>query len=799
MNKMFALGMVLLFLMVGWGCGKYTSPDKRNVSLFDFDWKFHRGDVAGANEIGFNDNSWQPVNLPHDWSIAGPFSRNNPSGSGGGYLPGGIGWYRKTFQLPASDDGKAVWIQFDGVYMNSEVWINGHYLGKRPYGYSTFQYDLSPYLEYGMGENVLAVRVDNSQQPNSRWYSGSGIYRHVWLTVTDQVHVGQSGTYVTTPKVTKEKATVNIQTIVQNDTRTLKEITLTTKLVDQNGRILASNDKSFEIQNAEMHEFSQQIQVDNPHLWSTEDPYLYTVYSEVKDAGRVVDNYNTPLGIRTFRFDPDKGFFLNGEPIKIQGVCLHHDLGPLGAAAYDRAIERQLQIMKSMGVNAIRTSHNPPAPQLLDYTDRLGFVVMDEAFDEWKRPKRPYGYHLYFDKWALTDLQDMVRRDRNHPSVILWSAGNEIPEQSDTSGTRILKTLVERFHQLDPTRPVTSGLNHPEGADASGFAAALDVVGINYHLGVYKQEHQKYPQRKLVASETASALGTRGIYHMPADSLIYRTPDMYCSSYDNCWVPWGSSAEAAWRASAENDYIAGEFVWTGIDYIGEPTPYPWPARSSYFGVVDLAGFPKDAFYFYQSQWTDKTVLHLLPFWNWESKAGQAIPVWAYTNCDSVELSLNGSSLGTKAFKDSLQYHLAWQVPYKPGTLSAVGWKDGKKVAQEEVHTAAQSTQIQMEPDRTSLKANGEDLSFLTVRILDSQGNLVPQADNQVAFSVKGAGQLVAVGSGDQLSHESFVTNQRKAFNGMCLAVIRTTRQSGQIEVTASSPGLESASITLETK
>lgn len=800
MKKTMLLVFSLLYLISLTGCGaKYTSPGKRAVNLFDFDWKFHKGDVAGAAEVGFDDRAWSSVDLPHDWSIAGPFNKNNPSGSGGGYLPGGIGWYRKTFSMPASDEGKSVRIQFDGVYMNSEVWINGHYLGKRPYGYSSFQYELSPYLEYGMGENILAVRVDNSQQPNSRWYSGSGIYRHVWLTVTDQVHVGQWGTYVTTPEASREKASVRIETLVQNDTRTLKEVTLTTTLVDSKGRIIASDDKSFEIQNAEMHEFTQQLQVDNPHLWSTEDPYLYTVYSEVKDAGRMVDNYQTPVGIRTFRFDPDKGFFLNGDPLKMQGVCLHHDLGPLGAAAYDRAIKRQLEIMKSMGCNAIRTSHNPPAPQLLDYADRMGFLVMDEAFDEWKRPKRPYGYHLYFDDWALTDLQDLVRRDRNHPSVILWSAGNEIPEQRDTSGTSILKTLVERFHQLDPTRPVTSGLNHPEGADASGFADQLDVVGINYHLGVYEQEHQKYPQRKLVASETASALETRGIYHMPADSLIYRTPDMYCSSYDNCWVPWGSSAEAAWRASAENDYIAGEFVWTGIDYIGEPTPYPWPARSSYFGIVDLAGFPKDAYYLYQSQWTDQTVLHLLPHWNWEDRAGQTIPVWAYTSCDSVELSLNGTSLGVKHFTSPSQYHVAWQVPYTPGTLSAVGWKDGKQVAQAQVRTAGPGTQIQLQPDRATLHADGEDLSFLTVRILDGDGTLVPRADNEVTFDVEGPGKIVAVGSGDQLSHEDFTANHRRAFSGMCLTVIRAGRQSGNIRVTATSPGLQTASVTLKTE
>ncbi len=640
----------------------------RTTARFDAGWKFHLGDVPGAKATAYDDSGWRPLDLPHDWSIEGPFSEKNPAGAGGGALPGGIGWYRKTFTVPASDRGRLLFIDFDGIYRDSEVWINGHYLGKRPYGYSSFRYEMTPYLEFG-GSNVLAVRVDNSRQPNSRWYSGSGIYRHVWLVTTNPIHIAHWGTYVTTPVVSARRARVDVRTTVQNTTSRESAITLRTTVYDSTGRAVADVSSDVDVPADSALEIPQSLSVRNPMLWSPDSPALYRVVSRVDCDGRPCDDLTTPLGIRAFTFDAQRGFILNGVRVEIRGVCLHGDLGALGAALNDRALERELQIMKAMGVNAIRTSHNPPAPELLEMADRMGFLVMDEAFDGWKIAKTKYDYHLDWDAWHDRDLADMVRRDRNHPSVILWSIGNEVREQGDSSGIPIARELAGVVRSLDPTRPITAGLDHPDTFNYVIRSRALDVIGVNYHDTMWAAFPEIFPGQKFVATEATSSLNTRGYYKQPSDSIARfggpwmkdpgPTPNKSyrLSDYDNRAAAWGSLHEESLRSIRAHDYLTGMFVWTGFDYLGEPTPYGWPARSSYFGIVDLAGLPKDAYWLYQSLWTSRPVLHMFPHWNWSP--GDTIDVWAYTNADSAELSLNGRPLGVRHMRgDTLHLDVA---------------------------------------------------------------------------------------------------------------------------------------------
>ncbi|HYW34873.1 MAG TPA: beta-galactosidase GalB, partial [Balneolaceae bacterium] len=753
--------------------------DTRNRSLFDQDWKFHLGDVKQAQDPGFNDHSWRKLNLPHDWSIEGQFSKDAPAGVGGGALPGGIGWYRKSFTLPQSKQGKRIFIEFYGVYENSDVWINGHHLGNRPYGYSTFRYDMTPFLKYGSKSNEIAVRVNNSKQPNSRWYSGSGIYRHVWLIETNNVHVDQWGTYITTPLINDEAATVSIQTHIKNEESTGQNVTLRTTIYDPNGQKVGEDSQKKSVAGGSVGEVPQYISVSDPILWSTEHPNLYKAVSIIENDGEQVDRYETTFGIRYFRFDADSGFYLNGEPLKIRGMCDHHNvLGPLGSAQNDRAIQRRLQLLKDMGCNAFRTSHNPPTPELLDLADRMGFLVMDEAFDCWDRGKVKYDYHIYWDQWHKRDLEDLIRRDRNHPSVILWSIGNEIPEQWHPKGREIALELAGIAKNFDQTRPITSACNHPQPDNYIIKSGALDVIGINYHHQEYSNLQEMFPGKKFIGSETTSALQTRGHYDMPADKIrVWPTKnhknmndDYTCSSYDNCRVPWGATHEANWKAVDKYDYMSGMFGWTGFDYLGEPTPYGWPARSSYFGILDLCGMPKDAYYFYQSQWTDKPMLHLLPHWNWNE--GQKIDVWAYSNCDEVELFLNGKSQGSRYF-DRGNLHLSWQVPFSPGMLKAVGKKNGKEVVTDTVRTAGKPSSIHLDPDRKTIQADGRDLSFVAVSVTDDQGILVPHADELVHFDIKGPGSIDSIGNGHEISHESFKKPQHKVFNGKCMAIVRS--------------------------
>jgi len=728
----------------------------------------------------------------------GIFESTCPGGSGAGYINAGIGWYRKTFNLPLNIQGKRVFIEFDGVYMNSDVWINGIHLGNRPYGYSSFQYELTPHLKFGQEKNVLAVRV-NVQQPCSRWYSGAGIYRNVRLVITHPVHIAQWGTYVTTPEVSKNSATVRVQTKIQNQSTSSQQVTLETIITDPSDRKCNSTRTVKNIEAGNTGIFEQTLELSKPKLWSIEVPNLYSVKSIVYVNNSVVDTFNTPFGIRTFEFTIDKGFFLNGKHVPIKGVCLHHDLGCLGSAVNKRAIERQLEVMKSMGCNAIRTSHNPPAPELLDLCDRMGFLVMDEAFDEWKRGKTMYGYGRFFDEWSERDLRDMIRRDRNHPSIILWSIGNEIPEQDDVNAYEKAKRLADICREEDPTRPVTSACNNPGIATKSGFAKPLDVLGINYNIQFYQTLKGK---AKLIASETASTVSTRGEYNLVQDGdtlKIVKELNNQCTSYDIAVPNWANRAETVLKAIKNSPWVAGEFVWTGFDYIGEPTPFGWPSVSSYFGIVDRCGFPKDRYYLYQSQWTGKPMVHILPHWNWQGFEGKEIPVWCYSNCESVELFLNGKSLGEKKFSETDDLHLEWKVPYAPGKLKAVAKNNGKIVSIDEVETAGALAKIILTPDRTEISADGKDLSFVKVAIVDQEGRICPNASNLVKFKIKGEGIIAGVDNGNPVSHEYFKADERKAFHGLCLVVVQSKDKKGTIYLSAESEGLQSAEVLINVK
>ena len=779
---------------------------QRQTENFDRSWRFHLGDVPQAQQPGFVDSTWRKLDLPHDWSIEGPFSEQHPAGVAGGALPGGIGWYHKTFSLPAGDTGKVVFIEFDGVYRNSEVWINGHYLGKRPYAYSPSRYELTPHLRYGKRRNVIAVRVDNSQQPNSRWYSGSGIYRHVRLIKAGSIHVDHWGTYVTTPAVVAESSQVTIRTTVRNEGRAARPIALQTTVYDSAGKAVGAVSAEATVPADSVVEIAQQLTIPRPVLWSLERPYRYHAVSRVMCGNTRCDTYGTPFGVRSFAFRADSGFYLNGKPVKIRGVCLHHDLGALGAAANTRAMERQLEIMRAMGANALRTSHNPPAPELLDLTDRMGFIVMDEAFDMWKKEKTKYDYHLDWDAWHVRDLSDMVRRDRNHPSVFIWSIGNEVMEQwqdGDSTAAPIARELAGIVRALDPTRPITLGANNGSPANPVFHAGALDLLGHNYHHGVWKDFPAQYPGAKFIITEAMSALNSRGVYRLRADSIFdYHTPyekdkgpqppkDGRLSSYDNSHAFWGSLHEESLRLFEQYPFLSGMFIWQGIDYLGEPTPYEWPARSSYFGVVDLAGLPKDPFYLYQSVWTppERPMLHLFPHWNWA--AGDTIDVWAYTNAEQVELYLNGAFQGVRR-KESIVSHVMWRVAFQPGTLRAVARTSGLETASAVVRTAGAPARIALAPDRARIRADGEDLSFVTVTVRDRQGRPVPTAEPLIRFPISGGARILGVDNGDQFSHTSFQAKQVRLFNGKAVVIVRAGRSPGTVTLTAEGGGLASA-------
>ena len=796
----------LFFFLLLFFSFPFAHAQPRVVVDFNQEWKFFRGDTAKANDIIFNDSKWRKLDLPHDWSIEGPFSEKNPATTNGGALPMGTGWYRKTFTLPQSLAAKKVYINFDGVYRNSEVWINGHYLGKRPNGYISFRYELTPFLLKGNKKNLIAVRVDNAAQPASRWYSGSGIYRKVWLEATNATAFDQWGVFVTTPQVNKENATLRVEASVKNTTG-VKKHSFEVSVMDASGRVVATKKIANKNFKDSLEVLSLDLSIAHPRLWSVDHPYCYQVRTRLYSTSQLVDEVQTTTGIRSFYFDPQEGFFLNGAPLKILGVCNHHDLGALGAAVNRRAIERQLEILKAMGCNAIRTAHNPPAQELLDLCDRMGFIVMDEAFDMWRKRKNREDYHLDFDEWSRRDLGDMVKRDRNHPSVFIWSIGNEIREQFDSTGTSIANMLTAVVKSFDTTRPVTSALteNNPE-KNYIWQSGALDILGFNYKWPDYPLLPERFPGKAFLATETSSALATRGHYDMPSDSNRLWPPDgktpyakgnedLTVSAYDHVYAYWGATHEAGWSAVKKYPFMSGIFVWSGFDFLGEPVPYPWPARSSYYGIIDLAGFPKDSYYMYQSEWTTKPVLHLFPHWNWEK--GKPVDVWAYyNNADEVELFLNGRSLGIKK-KTGGALHVQWRVNFEPGTLRAVSRRNGRTVLTREVKTAGKPAGIILEADRSVLSAH-HDLSFITAKIVDAAGTVVPDADNEIVFSVTGEGYLAGTDNGLQTDLGSFQSPRKKAFNGFCLA-IAGSREQGTIKVRARSAGLVSASRILVVK
>lgn len=780
--------------VVTYSCSNEINP--RTIDDFNFGWRFSLGDDTSWSSPEFNDASWRSLHLPHDWSIEGEFSIDNPSTPGGGALPGGIGWYRKSFTTP---DAEKVFVEFDGVFMNSTVYVNGKEAGTRPYGYSSFSYDITPLLNPAGEDNVIAVRCDNEEQPNSRWYAGCGIYRNVRLVSTRNNHVAYNGTYVTTPEITSKKATVRVE--VEADTEDGADVIVENRILNAKGKVVA---KGYDL-----------MTVKRPHLWSVDDPYLYTVETRVIKDGNIEDIYTTRIGIKETFFDKDKGFFLNGEPLKLLGVCLHHDMGCIGTAVHRRALERELTIMKEMGVNSIRTSHNPPAPELLEICDEMGLLVLDEAFDMWRKKKTQYDYSRFFDEWYEKDLTDFIKRDRNHASVFMWSVGNEIQEQWSSAEDNLANLTAEQANllinflsslkhvdegennpsvlltqeivgivkELDPTRPVTAGNNEVSPSNNLIRSKALDVIGFNYHHQNYDQARQWYPDTPLFGSETVSSLNSRGIYFQPSTHvevqpaqwwLTYETEHHQCTSYDAMHAPWSTLHETAWTAIRDRDFIAGTYVWTGFDYLGEPTPYGWPSRSSYFGIVDLAGFPKDPYYMYQSEWTDKTVLHLLPHWNWTP--GEKIDVWAYYNhADEVELFLNGESLGKKSKTDTVLHAMWPEVVFEPGTLEVVSYKNGKEVARDKKVTAGEPVRLQITLDRQTISADGYDLCYATIEALDSNGIPVPTADNMLSFSVEGDGELFGVDNGNAADTMSLKGDKKALFSGKALAVVRSIK------------------------
>jgi beta-galactosidase len=790
-----------------------VAADARRAS-FDASWRFSKGDAAGAEQTAFNDSAWRLLDLPHDWAIEGPFdSKYNPET--GGLPVFGVAWYRKHFTVPAEGRGNTYSVEFDGAMSNSTVWLNGHKLGGRPYGYSSFALDLTPYLNFGQ-DNVIAVRLAPEDE-SSRWYPGAGIYRNVWLVTTAPVHVAHWGTYITTPEVSNASATVAVQSLIQNEKPQAAQVTVETTILQAADQEVSRQAADATVPAGKMQSLKQTLTVANPRRWDVDQPYLYRAVTTVKQGDAVVDRYVTPFGIRTIEFTREQGFLLNGRHLKIKGVCNHHDLGALGAAVNRRATERQLEIMKTMGVNAIRTSHNPPSPELLEACDRMGLLVMDEAFDMWRIPKVKNGYAKYFADWGETDMRDMVRRDRNHPSIILWSIGNEIPEQSKANGWETAKFLTGIAHQEDPTRPTTSGFDDWTGAIKNHLADNVDVQGFNYKAMHYEQIQKEHPKWVIFGSETESCVSSRGVYHMPL-GYFEKDRSLQVSSYDTVAPSWAYCPDVEFDAQDRLPNVLGEFVWTGFDYLGEPTPYgdrkDFPSRSSYFGIVDLAGFPKDRFYMYKSQWTAEPVVHLLPHWNWAGREGQPILVMAYTNADEIELFLNGKFLGrrkrgvdtvvipvgsnvTPTHKFTSKYRFEWQVPYEPGTLRAVAYKGGAEVATDEVHTAGAPVRVRLIPDRAQIHADGQDLSFITVRIEDKDGNLCPLAANLVHFHVEGAGKIAAVDNGNAASVEPFQSDRRKAFSGLALLIVKSSAgQPGAISVEASSDGLQSASAQL---
>ncbi|MDQ6422162.1 Ig-like domain-containing protein [Paenibacillus sp. LHD-117] len=796
-----------------------STSEARRISFND-NWRFQRetnGSIAGAQAPGFDDSGWRELKLPHDWSIELDFNPNSPATHEGGFLDGGIGWYRKTFTLPESMAGQSISIDFDGVYMNSSTYLNGQLLGTYPYGYNAFSYDISNLVYTDGRENVIAVKVNNTQ-PSSRWYSGSGIYRNVYLTTANPIHVARYGTFVTTPNLEEAyaegRADVDIQTKVANDSGQPAEIKVKSTIYDEAGAEVASAESDAQTVTADaVAVFDDETVIENPTLWSLDNTHRYKLVTEVIAQGQTVDTYETLFGARYFEFDSNEGFSLNGEYMKLHGASMHHDLGALGAATNEWAVERQMQIMKDMGVNAIRVTHNPASPELLEAANELGLLVVEEAFDAWKQGKKTYDYSRYFATWAEHDVKEMVDRGKNEPSIIMWSLGNEIYDTTSASGVETARSLIQWVKEIDTTRPTTIGEDKTRGDKVNvtpinsyvkQIFDLVDIVGLNYSENNYAGYHNQNPNWIIYGAETSSATRSRGVYTHPYTyNQSTKYADLQQSSYDNDYVGWGRTAEDAWKRDRDLKHVAGQFIWTGFDYIGEPTPYysTFPSKSSYFGAVDTAGFPKDIFYYYQSQWKEEPMVHLLPHWNW--KAGESVRVLAYTNAHQVELFLNGTSLGErryqnkttawgKSYKETAdgKTYLEWAVPFTAGKLEAVAKDDaGNIIARDEVVTAGAPAAVRLTADRQVVAADGTDLSFITVDVVDRDGNIVPNADHLVNFTLSGEGELAGVDNGNAASIERYKDTKRKVFNGKALAILQSNTSAGEMTLTASAAGL----------
>ncbi len=783
------------------------------------------GETVAVTQPDFDDSDWRMLDLPHDWGIEGPFDQDLPGETA--KLPWfGVAWYRKTFALPASDSAKRIVLQIDGAMSYAAVWCNGKWVGGWPYGYATWQLDLTPYLEFGK-PNTLAIRIDNPEE-SSRWYPGGGIYRNVWLIKTAPVHVAQWSTCVTTPKVSRSSADVHLASSIVNQSPKAANVRVATQVFLEGAMdqpVATSKPEMIKLQPDGSADYAADFRINCPQLWDVASPKRYVAVVMIQQDGEIVERLETPFGIRTMEFDADKGFILNGKLVELQGVCLHHDLGALGTAYNVRASERQLEIMKEMGVNAIRTAHNPPAPEFLDLCDRMGLLVLDELTDTWTYPKKKNGYGLLFKDWSEADLRAMIRRDRNHPCIFAWSTGNEIGEQGDPKRFHISERLTAIAHDEDPSRPVTTGNDRPQSGD-NGYNKTIDIFGYNYKPMLYEKFHKNNPDQPLYGSETASCISSRGEYLFPVDdNKDGGKIGFQMSSYDLYAPPWAQPPDWEFKAQDEFPYVAGEFVWTGFDYLGEPTPFnsdmtvlsnfhteeekekaraeleaigkiKVPSRSSYFGIVDLAGFKKDRFFIYQARWRPELPMaHILPHWNWPDRVGQVTPVHVYTSGDEAELFLNGKSLGKKK-KHSGEYRLRWDdVVYEQGVVSVVAYKDGRKWAEDAVQSTGPAAQLKLEADRTIIAADGRDLSFVTLTVQDADGRMVPVAKNDIRFELEGPGTIVATDNGDPTDHTVFQSKDRAAFNGLALAIVRA-EGNGPITVRASAEGLKPGEIVL---
>lgn len=816
----------------------FMQAQVRTEQTFEKGWKFTREDNADFAKPGFNDAKWQNVTVPHDWAIYGPFSINNDkqemaitqdgqteamehAGRTGGLPFVGTGWYRLNFDAPSFEKGKKATLIFDGAMSHARVYINGQEAGYWPYGYNSFYVDATPYLKPGE-KNELAVRLENERE-SSRWYPGAGLYRNVHLVVTEDVHIPTWGTVITTPVVEDGFARVNVKTdLVMPEGKNVGNYRIVTEILNPEGKRISSDDRPGDKLDGNF--FNQNFVVYRPSLWSPENPALYTAVSKVYDGETLKDEYTTRFGIRTLEIIPDKGFFLNGKLTKFKGVCNHHDLGPLGGAVNDAAIRRQIRILKDMGCNAIRTSHNMPAPELVEACDEMGMMLMPESFDEWKSAKMANGYHKIFDEWVEKDLVNLIRHYRNNPSVVMWCIGNEVPDQwNGNNGPKLSRMLQDICHREDPSRPVTQGMDAPDAVVNNNMAATMDIAGFNYRPHKYPENYKKLPQQIVLGSETASTVSSRGVYKFPVTrQAMKKYDDHQSSSYDVEHCGWSNLPEDDWIWHDDKPWAIGEFVWTGFDYLGEPTPYytDWPSHSSLFGIIDLAGLPKDRYYLYRSHWNkDEETLHILPHWTWPGREGEVTPVFVYTNYPSAELFINGKSQGKrtkdlsigidssyteaaqKSFERQKRYRLMWMdTKYEPGTLKVVAYdKEGNAVAEEEVHTAGKPHHIELSADRNQLTADGKDLSFINVRVVDKNGNLCPDDTRQIQFKVRGAGAYRAAANGNSASLELFHLPEMKLFSGQLTAIVQTAEEPGTIYFEASAPGVKGATLELISK